>query len=212
MNIKLTGLSAIACLLLASGCSDNNTTTGKKEPAPKADTGKKEAPAPAPAAKRPPVMNIVDTLTPKRIVLYMKDSAASMDRIGMKLGDIYGVKLAKFMKDNKVTPTGSPMAWYKGNTAPYFFEAGMPVDKAPGKLSAGIFSRVVPAGSVILVHFYGPYEMMGMAYDEVKARMDKGKIAAAGAPFEIYIGDPEVQKDPYKVQTDIVFPVKGPAK
>jgi effector-binding domain-containing protein len=53
---------------------------------------------------------------------------------------------------------------------------------------------------------------MGMAYEAAADRMKSGNAKADGAPYEIYIGDPMVQKDPYKVQTDVVFPVKVPEK
>src|SRR6187200_844313 len=81
--------------------------------------------------KRAPVINITDTVSVKRIVLIMKDSAASMERISPKLGEIYGVKLAAVIKKNSLKTTGAPMAWYKTQKAPYFFEAGIPVDKRP---------------------------------------------------------------------------------
>ncbi len=163
-------------------------------------------------AKRAPAINIFDTLSPKKMVLCMKDSAAVMERIGMKLGAIYGGKLAKCVKDNKLTVVGAPMAWYKTQKAPYFFEAGMPVDKIPVKLPPGVYIKELPAGTVMVARYFGPYEMMGMAYEAASDRMKSGKIKAEGEPYEIYIGDPVVQKDPYKVQTDVVFPVKLPEK
>jgi effector-binding domain-containing protein len=163
-------------------------------------------------AKRAPAINIFDTVAVKKIVLCMKDSAASMERIGMKLGVIYSGKLAKCIKDNKLTVTGAPMAWYSTQKAPYFFEAGSPVDKAPAKLPPGVFVKELPAGTVMIARYFGPYDMMGMAYEAAADRMKTGNIKAAGAPYEIYIGDPVLQTDPYKVQTDVVFPVKVPEK
>jgi effector-binding domain-containing protein len=142
----------------------------------------------------------------------MKDSAAVMERIGIKLGAIYGGKLAKCIKDNKLTVVGAPMAWYKSQKAPYFFEAGMPVDKLPAKLPPGVYIKELPAGTVMVARYFGPYEMMGMAYEAAADRMKSGNAKAGGEPYEIYIGDPLIKKDPYKVQTDVVFPVKAADK
>ena len=101
------------------------------------------------------------------------------------------------------------MAWYKGEKAPYFFEAGIPVDKKPAKLPAGVHIKEIGVDSIVVAHFYGPYDLIPQAYDALRDWMKDHKKTAKGAPYEIYIGDPldanGQPKDPYKVQTDIVF-------
>ena len=51
-----------------------------------------------------------------------------------------------------------------------------------------------------------------MGHDAIKEYMKDNKKVAAGAPYEIYITDPIDKEgkavDPYKIQTDIVFPIK----
>ena len=84
-------------------------------------------------AEKPATINILDTVTTKRTVIYMKDSAKTFERISLKLAQIYGVKLAEVLKKNNLKITGAPMAWYKSSKAPYFFEAGIPVSKKPAK-------------------------------------------------------------------------------
>ncbi|MBL0183116.1 MAG: GyrI-like domain-containing protein [Chitinophagaceae bacterium] len=100
----------------------------------------------------------------------------------------------------------------KVTKAPFFFEAGIQVNKRPGKLSKGVQVRELEAGTVVVAHFYGPYNMMPQGYDAIKEWMKFNKKSAAGAPYEIYVSDPIDKNgkplDPYKVQTDIVFPVK----
>jgi effector-binding domain-containing protein len=214
LNYKQLLPAAMAVLLFS--CNDNakekpETPQNADNKGDSAKTVQKDTGA-ATAAKRAPAINIFDTLSPKKMVLCMKDSAAAMERIGMKLGAIYGGKLAKCIKDNKLTVAGAPMAWYKTQKAPYFFEAGMPVDKVPAKLPPGVFIKELPAGNVMIARYFGPYDMMGMAYEAAADRIKSGNVKADGAPYEIYIGDPVVQQDPYKVQTDVVFPVKVPEK
>ncbi|HMU11617.1 MAG TPA: GyrI-like domain-containing protein, partial [Ferruginibacter sp.] len=72
--------------------------------------------------------------------------------------------------------------------------------------------RELPAGSVVVAHFFGPYDLMSQGYDAIKEWMKMNKKSSAGAPYEIYMTDPVDKNgkplDPYKVQTDIVFPVK----
>jgi effector-binding domain-containing protein len=209
--LRLLLCSAATLFIFACNDSAEKPKTGET-PKTAADSGKTAAKSAGDSAdtppKKAPAINMFDTLAVKKIVLCMKDSAASMDRVGMKLGAIYGGKLAKCIKDGKLAVLGAPMAWYKTQKAPYFFEAGMPVDKAPAKLPPGVFVKELPAGNVMIARYFGPYDMMGMAYEAAADRMKSGKIPADGAPYEVYIGDPVVQKDPYKVQTDVVFPVK----
>jgi effector-binding domain-containing protein len=213
LRLLIPAAAAILCFACNGSAEKTNTAEAPKTTADTAKAPEKSAGDSADApAKRAPAINIFDTLAVKKIVLCMKDSAAAMDRIGMKLGAIYGGKLAKCIKDNKLTVTGAPMAWYKTQKAPYFFEAGMPVDKAPAKLPPGVFVKELPAGNVMIARYFGPYEMMGMAYEAAADRMKSGNIRADGPPYEVYIGDPMIQKDPYKVQTDVVFPVKAQEK
>lgn len=159
--------------------------------------------------EKPGIINIVDTVAPKYIIIYMKDSAKTFDRISLKLGIIYGAKLAEVLKKNGIKMAGAPMAWYKSQKAPYFFEAGIPVSKKPAKLPNNVFVREMNADSITIAHFYGPYNLLSQGYDAIKERMKDMKRIANGAPYEIYIDDPVdatgKPKDPYKVRTDIVF-------
>lgn len=201
-------------LLLILAVLQSCHSEGKKEsPAKKDSSTKKEAaPANAPAA-RPPIINITDSVQPKRIVLYMKDSAASFERVGPKLGLIYGVKLAELIKKEKLKATGAPMAWYHSDKPPFFFEAGIPVAAKPAKLPAGVFIRETTADSATIAHFFGPYNLLSQGYEAVRDWIKSRNKISTAAPFEIYVGDPMDKNgkpaDPYKVQTDIIFPVKS---
>lgn len=159
--------------------------------------------------KRGPVINIADTLSLKRIVLTMKDSAATMEGVSVKLRSIYEVKLAAIIRKNNLKSTGSPMAWYKGKKTPYFFEAGIPVDKRPTKLPKGTFIKEMAIDSIVAAHFYGPSELIPTAYDALTEWLKDRKKKIKGSPYEIYVDNPldatGKPNDPYKVRTDIVF-------
>jgi len=200
-----------------------NSNAGKEAEKVKTDSIKpaiKKVEKPEPVAKyeRPPIINIVDTLAPKRLIIFCKDSAATYERISLKLGKIYGGKLADYIKKNNLKQAGAPMAWYKkqsagsGGKAPYFFEAGVPVNKKGTKSVPGVSVRELNAGKVIVAHFYGPYNLLPQGYDAVKERMKDTKKVSAGAPYEIYVTDPVDKNgkpvDPYKIRTDIIFPIK----
>ena len=195
--------------------SCNNGDAKKSKPI--ADTTRKTikkeiALLPEKKFESPPIINIVDTLAPKRTVIYCSDSAANFDRIALKLGNIYGGKLTEYIKKNNLKVTGATMAWYKKEHAPWFFDAGIPVNKKGAKTVANVHVRELAAGKVILAHFYGPYELLPQGYTAIKDFIKDNKKVAAGSQYEIYVTDP-VDKNgkavnPYKVQTDIVFPIK----
>jgi AraC family transcriptional regulator len=107
---------------------------------------------------------------------------------------------------------GAPVAWYTKQKAPYFFEAGFQVSKKGTKAIPGVMLRELGAGKVVVAHFYGPFNLLSQGYDAVKEYMKDYKKTAAGAPYEIYVTDPIDKNgkpvDPYKIRTDIVFPIR----
>ncbi len=201
---------SITLLLFSGGCNSGtkktNTTEIKKDSVIKIAI-RTEQPT---VTKKAPVINIMDTLSIKQLVLCIKDSAANSQRIAGKLAIIYGVKLAAIIKKNKLKVTGASIAWYRNQEAPFFFEAGIPVDKKPAKLPAGVtIKQINGSDSVVVAHFYGPYELTGQAYTALQDWIKDRKKKLIKPPYEIYIDNPIGKdgklKDPYKVQTDIVF-------
>lgn len=208
-TIFLLSIYTMFYFISCTGNADKKPSEGKKDTlAVKKDI--KTRIKPDSKIKKPPIINIVDTVAPKRIIVYVKDSAATFERISIKLGQIYGLRLAEFFKKNPLKITGQPMAWYVTQKAPYFFEAGIPVNKRPGKLTKGFKVRELAADSVVIAHFYGPYDLLYMGYDALKDWMKDHKRRSSAAPYEMYVSDPLDKKgrpvDPYKIQTDIVFP------
>lgn len=161
---------------------------------------------------RSPIINVTDTVATEYLVLYVKDSAASSERISQKLSNAYAVKLADCIKKNKLKSVGPPIAWYKSNKAPFFFEAGIPVDKKPAKLPKGIFLKKIGGEPALIAHFYGPYSSSFVGYEVLTEWLKDRKKTRSSLPYEIYVTDPMgtdgKMLDPYKVQTDIVFPYK----
>jgi effector-binding domain-containing protein len=207
--LKTTVFTGTVIIFCACNGGDKKSTETKTDTVKTTVT---EKPVEKTTVVKPAIINILDTIAPKRIVVYMKDSAATIDRIGLKLGQIYGVKLADVLKKNGIKATGAPMAWYKGVKAPYFFEAGLPVNKKPAKLPKGVFVKEMASDSAVVAHFYGPYDLLSQGYDALKEWLKDAKKSGNGAPYEIYVGDPVDKNgkplDPYKVRTDIVFPHK----
>ncbi len=208
---KYLSISFIAVIFFVNACNNTDkktvATTLDTTAATKPDTTKSKV---LPAVEKPAIINIIDTIAPKRLVIYMKDSAKTFERIAPKLAVIYGVKLGDVLKKNNLKMVGPPIAWYKNLKTGFFFEAGVPVDKNPNKIPATVFVREINTDSALVAHFYGPYKLLPQGYDAIKERMKDENKKPNGEPYEIYIDDPMDKKgnliDPYKVRTDIVFP------
>lgn len=157
-----------------------------------------------------PIINITDSVAPKANVIYIKDSAATSLRLSQKLAQIYGTKLAAVIKQQKLKVTGAPIAWYRTQKAPFFFEAGLPVDKKPAKMAKNVLFKTIGGDSALIAHYYGPYEQTAAAYEALNDWLKDRKKKLKSPAYEIYVTDPVDKKgnlvDPYKVQTDIIFP------
>jgi effector-binding domain-containing protein len=206
-------LPVIIMSVFITACS-NSAEEKKAEPEAKKDaTAKKEEPAPAATeTKQPPIINITDTLSARQLIIYMKDSAATVERLQIKLAEIWSLKLTTVIQKNKLKTTGRPTAWYKNSKLPFFFEAGIPVDKKPAKIPSNVFIREIGVDSVTVAHFHGAYEMLPQAYEALGDWLKSHKKKLDGKPYEVYIDDPMDKdgksKDPNKVQTDVIFPWK----
>jgi effector-binding domain-containing protein len=152
------------------------------------------------------------TISFKTSLKIVKDSAINNIRLSQKLAKIYGIKLAELIKKNKLKVTGPPMAWYKTQKAPFFFEAGIPVDRKPKKLPKGFIIKQTGGVRAVVAHYFGPYEETPQGYAVLKEWIEDEHKSIAAPPYEIYVSDPIGKDgqplDPYKVETDIVYPYR----
>lgn len=173
---------------------------------------KKERPSADDKPQKGPIINVTDTVELKRAVLCIKDSAVTATGLSLKLNTIYNSKLPAAILAGKLKITGQPMAWFKSQKLPFFFEAGIPVDKIPVKFTKGTFIKKTGGDSAVVAHFFGPNDLTATGYDALNEILKDRKKKKAAPAYEIYVKNPfAVSKeitDPYKLQTDIVMPYK----
>jgi effector-binding domain-containing protein len=155
-----------------------------------------------------PRMNIEEISLPVQIIVYVTDSAGSSAEIGQKFAKILPIELGGFLKKNNMHMAGAPSAWYYGNHFPFVFDVGVAVNKMPDSTYGRIKVKQLTAGNAVVVHFYGPYDQTGKGYSLASDWIKEHGKTETGAPYEVYLGDPGIEKDPYKVLTNIIFPVK----
>ena len=186
-------------------------------------SGKKDKPAPPPpvvkkersdttGSKRGPVINVADTMERKMAVLCIKDSASTAARLSEKLNNIYNTKLPEAIKASKLKAAGQPMAWYTMRKNAFFFEAGIPVEKAPAKAIKGMFIKNTGGDSALVAHFFGPTDQSAVGYDALNEILKDRKKKKASPAYEVYVDNPfdltAKKKDPYRMQMDIIVPYK----
>jgi effector-binding domain-containing protein len=201
-------IAPLALLVLTASC---NSSKEKTAPTIATVDNKKIEVLPTNPQKGA-VINMQDTVEIKRMVLCLKDSSKTREGMYAKLADIYNKKLPDAIKANKLIITGAPMAWHTMQKAAYFFEAGIPVNKAPAKPGKGMYMKNTGNDSVYIAHFFGPNDLTIGAYDAIKEKA-KENHKVTSAAYEVYIDNPFVittePLDLYKLQTDIVWPFRN---
>jgi effector-binding domain-containing protein len=201
-------IAPLALLVLTTSC---NSSKEKTAPTIATVDNKKIEVLPTNPQKGA-VINMQDTVEIKRTVLCLKDSSKTREGMYVKLADIYNKKLPDAIKANKLIVTGAPIAWHTMQKAAYFFEAGIPVNKAPAKPGKGMYMKNTGSDSVYIAHFFGPNDLTIGAYDAIKEKA-KENHKVTSAAYEVYIDNPFVVTteplDLYKLQTDIVWPFRN---
>jgi hypothetical protein len=159
-----------------------------------------------------PIINIQDSLEVKQTVLCLKDSSATIEGMYQKLSNIYNVLLQETITKGKLAVMGSPMAWQTMEKDAYFFEAGIPVDKAPAKMGKGMYMKNTDEDSTVVAHFWGMPSQKNTAYTALEERLTDMAKTKSSAIYEVYRGNifPANNEvvDYYKQQTDIIVPIK----
>jgi len=124
--------------------------------------------------------------------------------IGGALGTRYA-EIGQYAKSKNLTMKGSPFAVYHtwdGKTTD--MEACIWTDKAD-KGAGSIKGMAVPGGKVLVADYYGPYMGTEAAHFALDEWAKKNNTKLSTSPWEEYITDPMVEKDPMKVLTRIYY-------
>ncbi len=133
-------------------------------------------------------------------------SRAKIEEVGQAIGEILG-KVAQHLERMNAQPAGAPFTrTFQFANGVFEFEAGFPVGKdcAP---EGEIIATELPAALVVTTIHAGSQETTELAYRALHEWMAKNNKVEAGAPWEMYLTDPETTPDD-KAATQIFFPVR----
>jgi effector-binding domain-containing protein len=200
-------VAPLTLLILTSSCNSSKEKTASTT----STVDKKTTEAIPTNPQKGAIINMEDTVEVKWMVLCLKDSSKTREGMYAKLAEIYNKKIPDAIKANKLKIMGAPIAWHTMQKAAYFFEAGIPVDKAPAKSGKGMYMKSTGVDSVYVAHFFGPNDLTKGAYDAIKEKATENNRVISSS-YEVYIDNPFVATteplDLYKLQTDIVCPFR----
>jgi len=105
-------------------------------------------------------------------------------------------------------PAGSPfVTYYNMDMNNLDIEIGYPVEGSVA--GAGeVRATEIPAETVAMCEYTGPYQEMPPAYDALQAWVEEHGYTPTGVTREIYLNDPSVTP-PQELRTRIIFPLQA---
>lgn len=130
---------------------------------------------------------------------------ANMENISQIMGEAYEKIMQEVGAENI---GGYPFAIYLdySEDGSMMVEMGIPVrEKMNDK--GDVKFKEFPSIKVLMVKHTGPYDQMPQSYEIIQKYMQENSIMPAGAPWDIYITDPQAEPDQSKWETLIYFPI-----
>lgn len=151
-------------------------------------------------------VKVVDLVAMPALTVRAKVKAAEVAKF---LGGSFG-KCGRVMAKHGAKMAYPPFARYANpgdNVAEWDMEGGIGITMAvPGE--GEVHATQLPGGPALVVDYYGPYEGIRAAYQAIEGFMKAKAMKARGNPWEAYVGDPGVEKDPQKVLTRVFWPIE----
>jgi effector-binding domain-containing protein len=100
------------------------------------------------------------------------------------------------------------MISYNNDTTNFIFECVVPIEKMPSVKPKHSQVVVLEEGKMLIYNYYGPYQNLFSAYDEIRQYCAKYNLEQNGPLREFYITDATAVPDPKDWLTRIMLPVK----
>jgi effector-binding domain-containing protein/carbon monoxide dehydrogenase subunit G len=135
-------------------------------------------------------------------------SIEDMNAISMQMMKSYG-ELMTMLGKSKVEVAGQPFCLY-----PMYDEAAKKMEMvcalpvaADAKVPSKYKVMQTPGGKVVKGVHLGSYDKLEVAHQEISQYIEYKKLQINGVPYEVYVTDPEVEKDTTKWVTEVYYPI-----
>ncbi len=131
----------------------------------------------------------------------------TMEEIASVMGPAFGA-IMQVVSANGAQVIGSPFSiWYEWEDEIMEFDNAIPIDR-----NIKGTDKVLPIktyqGKVAHVSHMGEYSTTYHSWGILETYIKDNKLEMNGAPYEVYVTDPETEPDPSKWITDLYWPVK----
>ncbi|MFN4083235.1 MAG: SRPBCC family protein [Bacteroidia bacterium] len=130
-----------------------------------------------------------------------------VNKLSITYGEIFNMLVDEFKKNNS-KPIGFPFSInhsFNNNMAD--IEAGLPVAKILN-VSEPVLSASMPPFKALVIQYKGDYNQMDVAYKAAFEYLAQQNLKQAGPTMEFYVSDPETEKNPANVLTELVIPIE----
>jgi effector-binding domain-containing protein len=144
---------------------------------------------------------------PEMLTVTKLDSAP-MSKVGAGMTKNY-VLIGEDIELMKAKRFGSMGAiYYNNDTSNFIFECVIPIENMPTIKPKHGQVVVLEEGKMLIYNYYGPYQQLFGAYDEIRAYCAKYKLEQIGPLREFYITDASTVPNPADWLTRIMLPIK----
>jgi effector-binding domain-containing protein len=144
---------------------------------------------------------------PEMLTISKLDSAALLD-VAMKVAQTYSI-LGEEIESSGVETEGVPgQIMYNNDSANFKFECFCAIKKMPKTQLKQCKIVMLEASNMLLYNFYGPYQELYKSYDSLRKYISENNLKQVGQVRELYITDPTSEKNPGKLLTRVMVPVR----
>lgn len=196
------------CIMLAISCKSKKDKIKEQSNQLNTQVVRKDSSIKDVIFQKAPIINLEQIVLTRQFIIYKKDSANVSGNISSKMREHTDREFPEVIRKMKVEKIGSPMAWFLTESAPFYFETGLEINKKPKNVPKPFKLRIIEPGKAIVAHYFGPYSNTIMAYEVLNDWLKTNHKVKIAGPYEVYVDSPFDEKgkakDPYKVQTDII--------
>lgn len=157
-----------------------------------------------------PKIMVEETTVQEMTLISIKDSIA-IDKIGVKMGESM-MALVDFLQANDLEMTGAPICFYhvwneeQGYTV---MECALPI-AADNKVNikGNVSIKTFPMTSAAKAVHNGAYEDLAQYHYAIDEWINTNQRQITGAPFEVYLTDPQSEPDTSKWITEVYYPIQ----
>lgn len=202
---------SLICLMIASCNSDKNAAWEGNKEKEKVDSSYSIEPnhlAVKTEKELTDAKGVIGLFIVPEMLMVTKLDSAPVSKVpaGMAKGFETIVEDMKLMKVNRYGSAGA--IYYNNDTNNFVFECLVPIEKMPKIQPKKSQVVILEEDKMLVYNYYGPYEYLNNAYEEIREYCRKNKLEQSGPMREFYITDETMVKDPSQWLTRIMLPVK----